>query len=244
MLPTPSTSHIDPLTIYSPDSDSYLLLDTLAADTSFLHNAFPVDACAPLILELGSGSGILTAFITANAIPLFNRRDITTLSTDVNALASAATVKTVTLETSQPARTPGLFLGALVSDLFAPLRKNVVDVLVFNPPYVPTPDLPALHRADGGSDYDEESRLLALTYAGGADGMEVTQRVIDGLAEVLSARGVAYLLLCGSNKPKEVVKELMQSGWIAEVVGTSGRRGGIEMLEIVRIWRSAADTAL
>lgn len=92
--------------------------------------------------------------------------------------------------------------------------------------------------------FEEESKLLELSYAGGKDGMETTDRVIDSLGDVLSERGVAYLLLCAGNKPEAVkqrIREMDNAGegrrWKAETVGTSGRQAGWEKLQIVRIWR-------
>ena len=73
--------------------------------------------------------------------------------------------------------------------------------------------------------------------------MEVTERVIQALPEVLSARGCAYLLLCAQNKPEEVKARIRALGggggraWRAETVGTSGKQAGWEKLQIVRIWR-------
>ena len=232
MLPTPNTDHIDPNTIYSPAEDSYLVLDTLTADAPFLRSRFPPTAPTPLILELGTGSGIITAFISSNPLALFDREDLHLLGTDANVLACAATEMTLSLTPK-----PEHFLGALVADLASPLRRNLVDVLVFNPPYVPTSDVPSLIGEEGTTRFDEESRLLALTYAGGADGMEVTRRVLDGLGEVLSERGVAYILLCRSNKPDEVTARLRGEGWMCEKAGGSGKKGGIERLEVWRIWR-------
>jgi release factor glutamine methyltransferase len=232
MLPTPDTSHIDPLTTYEPSSDSFLILDTLTSDATFLTERFPPTSPTPIILELGTGSGIITAFIASHSLPLFNRSDLLLLGTDANSLACKATNKTISL-TPQP----HLFLGALTADLFSPIKAYAVDVLVFNPPYVPTPGVPELHKQKGETRWEEESRLLTLTYAGGEDGMEVTKRVFRGLEEVLSLRGVAYVLLCGSNKPAEVVAGLENEGWKCKKVGESGRRGGIEKLDVWRIWR-------
>ncbi|KAI5842694.1 hypothetical protein BZA05DRAFT_411976 [Tricharina praecox] len=232
MLPTPDTDHIDPNTTYSPAEDSYLVLDTLTSDAGFLHSHFAPPSSPPLILELGTGSGIISAFISTNTTALFGRADVHLLGTDANSIACAATAQTLSLT---PA--PSHFLGALVADLAAPLRDHVVDMLVFNPPYVPTPELPSLRAEHGATEFEEESRLLALTYAGGEDGMEVTRRVLMGLGSVLSQRGVAYILLCRSNRPGEVVEGLRGQGWRCEKAGGSGRRGGIERLEIWRIWR-------
>ena len=149
------------------------------------------------------------------------------------------------------------FLGAIRGDLAGCVRDGAVDVLVFNPPYVPTPDLPPVPAADGEADaaaaaaenddsasknkaattFAEDSALLALSYAGGRDGMEVTERVLAALPAVLSARGVAYVLLCAQNRPDEVKARLRAAGWRAETVGSSGRQAGWEKLQIVRIWR-------
>ena len=232
MLPTPNTDHIDPLTTYEPAEDSYLVLDTLQTQRAFLAARFPAGTPPPLVLELGTGSGIISAFVGAHAAALFGRADVVQLGTDANALACAATAATLRV-----AGAHARFLGALHADLCAPLRARVADVLLFNPPYVPTEAVPALVAAAGASAHDEESRLLALTYAGGADGMEVTRRVFAQLDGVLSARGVAYVLLTAANRPAAVADELRAEGWTCEQVGASGRRGGIEKLSIWRIWK-------
>ena len=115
----------------------------------------------------------------------------------------------------------------------------MVDVLVFNPPYVPTPDLPALPEGKGRlSSFEEDSHLLALSYAGGADGMETTDRLLDALPEILSPdRGCAYILLCAQNKPDKVKERISAWGaaWKVETVGRSGKKAGWEKLQIIRI---------
>ncbi|KAK4174041.1 methyltransferase domain-containing protein [Triangularia setosa] len=255
MLPTPSTSHVPYTLVYEPAEDSFLLLDTLSSplSTHFLSHHFPPDSPPPFILELGPGSGVVLAFLTAHASKIFSRPDILTLGIDINSFACSSTSTTVSLTTSSHPTTSGHFLGAAQGDLTSCLRPNQVDVLVFNPPYVPTEDLPTLPdtlraRREKGEKvtFEEESKLLELSYAGGKDGMETTDRVIDSLPEVLSERGMAYLLLCAGNKPEEVKQRIRKMGnaggegrreWKAETVGTSGRQAGWEKLQIVRIWK-------
>jgi release factor glutamine methyltransferase len=120
-----------------------------------------------------------------------------------------------------------------------------VDVLIFNPPYVPTPELPtlpeggeSLERAETPS-FEDDSKLLELSYAGGADGMETTNRLLDALPVVLSKEGCAYVLLCAQNRPDEVKERIRGWGgeWRAETVGSSGMKAGWEKLVVVRIWR-------
>ena len=116
----------------------------------------------------------------------------------------------------------------------------MVDVLIFNPPYVPTPDLPEALEKIGNSPYEVDSHLLSLSYAGGADGMETTDRLLDPLPNILSQdRGCAYILLSAQNKPDQVKERIRNWGteWAVETVGSSGRKGGWEKLQIIRIWR-------
>ncbi|KAI5778538.1 hypothetical protein EDC01DRAFT_696905, partial [Geopyxis carbonaria] len=251
-LPTPLTNPLH-ASIYPPSEDTYLLLDTLHSDAPYLHSRFPPSTPPPLVLELGPGSGTVTAFITTHAATLFGRNDVLTLGVDANAHACAATGDTVALNRAGGGG-GGLFLGALTGDLATPLRDGTVDVLVFNPPYVPSDTVPSLlppGSAEGGgeeSERDRENRLLALTYDGGVDGMEVTWRVLEVLGEVLAERGVAYVVFCAQNRPEVVLGEWKrreeeggegegEGEWEVERVGSSGKRGGVERLGVWRIAR-------
>ena len=212
MLPTPSTSHVDFDRIYEPAEDSYLLLDTLssAAETHFLterfggtavtHTQAPADF-TPLIVEVGTGSGVLLAFITANASAIFGRRDVLAIGTDINGFACRATRQTVlrarddvnSERTNSERHHQGfpVISDVVRADLTGPLRHGSVDVLIFNPPYVPTEDISPLIVDGNHTDYkrgDSEADvlqsntdLLSLSYAGGVDGMEVTNRLLEQL---------------------------------------------------------------
>jgi len=255
MLPTPSTDHVQFERIYEPAEDSYLLLDTLSSDSekSFLQGRFNTASAAstrnspsPLAVEIGTGSGVVISFLHAHAEIIFGRADILTAGVDVNCYACKATEQTVMVAEKEQAgggESHGFYLGNSLGDLCTPLRPGMVDVLIFNPPYVPTPELPGLPVSSeiiGQPSYEDDSHLLSLSYAGGMDGMETTDRLLDTLPEILSKdRGCAYVLLCAQNKP-DMVKERIRKwgmGWTAETVGTSGKKGGWEKLQIIRIWR-------
>lgn len=265
MLPTPDTSHVSFDTIYEPSEDSYLFLDTLASasESQWLSERFQKSACpdvasnpVPLVVEAGTGSGVVLGFVAAQSQRIFGRQDVLTLGTDVNRNACLATRETVSrailTEQKSPEVSPlkTVHISSLTGDLCSSLRPGSVDVLLFNPPYVPTEELPRLPTASENdpaaleglsrSDrFDQDSYFLSLTYAGGADGMETTNRLLDDIPSVLSDRGVAYVLLCKQNQP-ELVKEQIRGwgGWDAETVGSSGMQAGWEKLVIVRIWRS------
>lgn len=265
MLPTPSTSHVNIDRIYDPAEDSFLLLDTFSSESEvgFLksrfmrriesateHKLFP----APLVLEVGTGSGVILAFVTAYAKEIFGRADILSLGTDINRYACQATEQTVR-QTCRDRATNDAFgkakeislLAILNADLTAPIRSGMIDLLIFNPPYVPTSELPKTVATNSeattsfrNSQYEDDSDILALSYAGGMDGMEVTSRLLDQIPSVLSKpRGVAYILLCRQNKPEKVIQQIQQWGsdWAVSVVGSSGKTGGWEKLQVIRICR-------
>jgi release factor glutamine methyltransferase len=249
MLPTPSTSHVAFERVYEPAEDSYLLLDTLssAGEKAFLQRRFGT-APTPFVVEIGTGSGVVLSFVGAHAKTLFCRSDILTAGVDVNRYACVATAQTVSVAEKDQAgqeKTHGFYLGNVVGDLMGPLRPSMVDVLIFNPPYVPTPDLPdlpTLSQTDSQPSFDDDSHLLALSYAGGADGMETTDRLLDALPGILSQdRGCAYILLCAQNKPEEVKQRIRSwgEGWEVQTVGSSGKKAGWEKLQIIRICRIA-----
>ena len=273
MLPTPSTSHVDSNRIYEPAEDSYLLLDTLSStnETNFLKHYFGqlgtqsrnAPKPSPIVLEVGTGSGVILAFVTANAEAIFGRPDVLALGTDVNNFACQATKQTV-LQTCEgsardmpsglrrtPSESTGLLLATLGADLASPIRGGMIDVLIFNPPYVPSAGVPDMKGDTWDSEpapddaksraesYERDSRLLALSYEGGVDGMEVTNRLLEQLPHVLNSdKGVAYILLCQQNRPEEIMERIYNwvGDWYVEVVGRSGKVAGWEKLCIIRIW--------
>ncbi|KAH7364614.1 hypothetical protein BKA65DRAFT_142102 [Rhexocercosporidium sp. MPI-PUGE-AT-0058] len=263
MLPTPSTSHVVFERVYEPAEDSYLLLDTLSceAEKGFLHDRFhdtPPGGTqdrssslvpSPLVVEVGTGSGVVISFVHAHAETIFGRTDVLTMGVDVNRFACKATEQTIDVAQKNQARlgsSHGLFLGNVLGDLTLALRAEQVDILIFNPPYVPTSELPHIPTELGSqtTSYDDDSHLLSLSYAGGLDGMETTNRLLDSLDSVLCRpRGCAYVLLSAQNQP-ELVKQGIREwgkGWVVETVGSSGKKAGWEKLQILRIWRTATD---
>ncbi|KAI9171262.1 eRF1 methyltransferase catalytic subunit MTQ2 [Paramyrothecium foliicola] len=252
MLPTPDTSHVPYERVYEPAEDSFLLLDTLSStgETEFLQNWF--SGTVPLVVEIGTGSGVVISFVNAHAATIFGSRGVLTAGVDMNAFACRATVATARKAQDDNSGTHGMYLGSCMGDLTSPWRKQEIDVLIFNPPYVPTPEMPS--RPQNFSDdmppdykpsFDDDSYLLSLSYAGGTDGMETTDRLIALLPDILSARGCAYILLCAQNKPEDVKQHVRGFGphWRAETVGSSGKTAGWEKLQIVRIWRDADATS-
>ncbi|KAJ5650590.1 uncharacterized protein N7484_004313 [Penicillium longicatenatum] len=269
MLPTPDTSHVSFDTIYEPSEDSYLFLDTLSSvsESKWLSERFQKSSdsadksknALPLVVEAGTGSGVVLGFVAAHSQQIFGRQDILTLGTDVNRNACIATRETVSTaiksiqhkqeNTGNNSSLHSVHISSLTADLCTSLCPGSVDVLLFNPPYVPSEDLPRLPTAtendpavaqamSRSAKFESDSFFLSLTYAGGVDGMETTNRLLDAIPGILSVRGVAYVLLCKQNRPDEVMTRIREwGGWCAEIAGSSGMQAGWEKLVIVRIWR-------
>ena len=89
-----------------------------------------------------------------------------------------------------------------------PRLQGAVDLLVFNPPYVPTD--PEELRRDG----------LARAWAGGARGREVVDRLLPGVARLLAPGGRFYLIALPQNGPAEILDALRAQGLVADEVGT------------------------
>ncbi|CAO2656369.1 Nn.00g051720.m01.CDS01 [Neocucurbitaria sp. VM-36] len=253
MLPTPSTSHVCFDRVYEPAEDSYLLLDTLSSslETTFLRDRFKhATSTPPLVLEVGVGSGVVLAFVAANTRSILGRNDVMTLGTDINSFACCAASQTVRDAIGAKEKEHAIFLDVVNGDLASAIRPHSIDVFIFNPPYVPA-ELPDLSRHDDyntivkgktATSFEQDSYLLELSYAGGKDGMVVTNRMLEQIPEILTdKRGVAYVLLCAQNKPEVVKAQIRDWGldWNAETVGSSGKKAGWEKLVIVRIWKSA-----
>ena len=79
-------------------------------------------------------------------------------------------------------------------------------MVLFNPPYVPTPSGEVMGLAGGGAGGAAGGTaggdLIAAAWAGGLDGREVVDRFLPQLADLLSyPRGVCYMVAVEENRP-------------------------------------------
>jgi len=217
----PSLDHLkmaDYNLVYEPSDDTFLMLDALYNELGGDDNAERL-ASIRNVLEIGSGTGVSTVFL-GSMLREAKNTDATLFATDVNKDAIRVTCKT--------AKENGVDLDSLEAiqcDLATPLLerlRNKVDVLIFNPPYVPTPE------SEVGSDGIEAS------WAGGKDGRVVFDRAIPQIASLLSwPNGAAYIITVDDNKPEEIAKTMMDEYGI-EVVPYVRRRARNEYLCVLK----------
>ncbi|KAK4047344.1 atp4 subunit B of the stator stalk of mitochondrial F1F0 ATP synthase [Microbotryomycetes sp. JL221] len=163
-----------------------------------------------------SGSGVVSSFLSRICGP----SAAVYICIDLNPFASLAT-----LETGEINKT---LLDPIVTDLCSSLTPRInglVDVLLFNPPYVVTDDNEMAQAQSNG--------VLERAWAGGQAGMVVTNRVLDIVNDLLAPGGKFYLVAISQNKPLEIIEAMSrQHGLHGEVV--LKRRAGREHLHILR----------
>jgi release factor glutamine methyltransferase len=138
----------------------------------------------------------------------------TCFATDVNHHAATATRRTLSQH--------GVSAAVVVTDLVDGLRTRLagkVDILLFNPPYVPSP-----HGEIGGA-------RLSAAWAGGLRGREVTDRLLPFVSGLLSPRGTFYMVAVTENDVPDIISVLRSHGLTARVALT--RAADTEKLHII-----------
>ncbi|KAJ3523465.1 hypothetical protein NM688_g8726 [Phlebia brevispora] len=195
MIPTPDLSHLtreDYEHVYEPAEDTFILLDALEADTNELQEMKPrIYAEAGLDQDASQRSSGLYWVMAAVCIfglarVLFLTYGSVYLTTDINVHAAQCTARTG----KQNKITLDPVVGNLADPLLPRLSRNI-DLLVFNPPYVPTRGEEAL---EAQIDADIQG-----AWAGGKDGMQVTDVLLDQLDDLLSPTGRFYLVAVKDN---------------------------------------------
>ncbi|XP_065897922.1 methyltransferase N6AMT1-like isoform X2 [Dysidea avara] len=193
MHPTPNISHItreDYNDVYEPSEDSFLLMDVLENDVQAITKIRPM-----ICLEVGSGTGVVSCFLAT-----LLQQPCMFWMTDINTKASQVSMNTM--------RQNKVYMtDAITSDLTTGLMDRLqgkVDLLLCNPPYVPTPL------------QEVGSNGIAASWAGGNNGRE----------------GLFYLLCVKENKPDEIMATL-QTDNISGCVAMQ-RRAHNEFLMVLR----------
>ncbi|UCF49754.1 MAG: methyltransferase [Thermoplasmatales archaeon] len=163
--------------VYNPAEDTFLLIEALDV------------VKGKSVLEIGTGCGIISldcARIGANVV-----------CTDINPFA-------VDLTKRNYSRNKHLVKGDFdvrKGDLFKPIKnKEVFDIIIFNPPYLPTEKKDIV----GGSGWFD------VATNGGATGIKITTRFIDELTDYLKQNGKSYFIfssLSDSDKLESLIKK-------------------------------------
>lgn len=206
MLPTPSYMISDEQreSVYEPAEDTFLLLDALEKDAEVLR-----DRDVSIVVEVGCGSGVVSAFCAQ-----LLQRPACILATDVNFMALKCTKNTAILN--------AIDLDTVQCDLIVALSdrlRGIVDLLLFNPPYVPT--------VTTGNDN------ISRCWAGGASGREVIDRLLKEVPKLLSPTGLMYIIALKANNIPELLT--YSSSLKGEVL--LQRRCGIEYLYALKFQR-------
>jgi release factor glutamine methyltransferase len=162
----------NPSQVYTPDTDTYLLLDAALAEVK------PGDR----VLEVGTGSGLIAAELA---------RVTGVIATDINPHAVLC------------ARKKGV--AVVQNDLFYGIRSSF-DVILFNPPYLPT---------------QPEERIddwLEYALDGGLNGRVVIERFSEQVARVLAPGGRILLLISSLTGLPEVRDLFFRAGLVSEII--------------------------
>ncbi|RKP00186.1 hypothetical protein CXG81DRAFT_13520 [Caulochytrium protostelioides] len=244
MIPTPDLAALKPFLpdVYDPAEDTFLLLDALEGDADALrtrHAPSPSPAAAetptplkastaplvttPFIVEIGPGSGCVLAFLAAlvgcNAVYW---------GVDMNPKACAATRA---VAAANRVRHSDVVMGDLTAAMAARLCGQV-DVLVFNPPYVPTDDEELAAAAPAGA-ADSGPVGIAAAWAGGVAGRVVIDRLMPQVKALLSPRGAFYLVVVRENRPDELAR-LAREQWGLRPRMLMERKAGYEGLGVMK----------
>ncbi len=212
----PNLSHLssaDYEHVYEPSDDTFLLIDALSADAAELRRCHPA-----LCVEIGSGSGCVITHLGC-LLP-----DAALIAGDVNRDANRATAATGAAN--------GRRVAPVQMDLLSAMRPGTVDVLVFNPPYVPTSE-EELAEAVATAD-------ISAAWAGGPRGRLVLDRLIPAVGAALSPSGLFYLLGVAENEPDEIAALLREQACLEATV-IAERRAQNERLFVMRCRRGAAN---
>lgn len=173
-METPKFEHISRFTsVYEPSEDTFFFLDALESDLPFISSLNPT-----LIAEIGSGSGVNIAALNKALSHQF------CIATDINKDACLASVQTASINSAVVEIFNMEFLNCF--------RKNLFDLIIFNPPYVVT-------------ESDEIKGLgIERSWAGGEKGREVMNKLFPKMFDLLSEKGVFYLVVIKENDPEEI----------------------------------------
>lgn len=219
--------------VYEPAEDSGLLADAAveaigAADATSdaAAGADDVDAddTAPVVLDVGTGSGYVAARVASET-------GARVVASDVNPHACRAARERLPGEGGSDDQAPvdGAIGGerpaahVVRADLVAPFRDARFDAVLFNPPYLPT---------DPAAEWDD---WMERALSGGETGRAVVERFLPAVPRVLAPGGYVLLLASTLAGVDEVAELAGDAGFsVAAVAEASFPYETLTVLKLVR----------
>ncbi|WP_380677509.1 HemK2/MTQ2 family protein methyltransferase [Salinigranum sp. GCM10025319] len=169
--------------VYQPAEDSDLLARA----------AVDVVANGDRVLEVGTGSGWVAARVASET-----RAEV--VASDVNPHACRQA-----RERAQELEREGEgWFEVVAADLVAPFTENAFDVVLFNPPYLPT---------DPDNEWDD---WMERALSGGESGRAVIEPFLDAVGRVLAPGGRVLLLVSSLTGYEAVLDHARDLGFTAE----------------------------
>jgi len=191
--------------VYEPAEDTFLLaecavseFEKTAAD-SRISSSFS-SASSAFSLEIGAGSGFASAFLQS-AFPNLNAAAVdinpnAVLCSEMNGVRVFESDMFQIFKASESV--------SFDSNVLKPQR---FDLILFNPPYLPTAD-------------DEKiDSMLNYAFDGGISGRDSIDRFLAEVGAYLSENGFFLLLISSITGLEEVKDEMMKNGFSAEIIG-------------------------
>lgn len=188
-----------PKGVYFPSEDTELMLETLEKETQNKHYEN--------VLEIGSGNGLLSFF-------LYDKVNFIT-TVDINPVA-------IEYLNNMKQKYSLNKLQVIQSNLFEKIAKEKFDLIVFNPPYVPTEEI--------GDD------AIDLAVNGGKQGREIIDKFIVSFSDFLSKKGECFLLISSLNNLDDVINIFFKKKLHVNVV--SVKNLFFEKLYVLKIKKS------
>ncbi|CAH0478526.1 unnamed protein product [Peronospora belbahrii] len=198
--------------VYEPAEDTFLFVDALQAELPQLVALDPT-----ICVEIGCGSGAVFVYLATQLQQLGVQSMF--LATDINRLATSVAQQTAM---NNGAQTFDLVRTDLLQ-CYEHRIQGLVDVLLFNPPYVPTPSK------------EVGSMGIEAAWAGGRHGRQVINRLLPKLKNLLSPQGIFYMVVIAENKPNEIATILSKDEFQMTVICTAKAQN--ERLSILKFTR-------
>ena len=149
----------------------------------------------PLVLDVGTGSGCIACALASE------RPDVRVIAVDSSVTAVAiARENVVALRLSDR-------VTVAISDLFSGLAPMRADLIVSNPPYVPTDVIDTL-----APEVTEHEPRLALD--GGPDGLRVIRRLVSEAPQWLQPGAPLALETFGDDQARDVMHLMREAGFM------------------------------